>query len=45
MYSQGKIHPLDLKNAVSEELSRLLAPVRDYFSKNKEAQDLVSQLK
>ncbi|MBC7112837.1 MAG: tyrosine--tRNA ligase [Candidatus Methanomethyliales bacterium] len=45
MYSQGKIHPLDLKNAVSEELSTLLAPVRDYFSKNKEAQDLVRQLK
>ncbi|MEM4644113.1 MAG: tyrosine--tRNA ligase [Candidatus Methanomethylicaceae archaeon] len=45
MYSQGKIHPLDLKNAVSEELSRMLMPVREYFNKNKEAQDLMQQLR
>lgn len=43
-YSQGKIHPLDLKNAVSEELVRMFAPVREYFESNKEAKDLIKQL-
>lgn len=45
IYSQGKIHPLDLKNAVSDELSKMLAPVREYFSRNREAQDLMQMLR
>ncbi|MGC8936263.1 MAG: tyrosine--tRNA ligase [Candidatus Methanomethylicaceae archaeon] len=43
-YSHGKIHPLDLKNAVSKELARMFAPVREYFEGNKEAKDLMKQL-
>lgn len=27
-YSQGKIHPLDLKNSVVEELERIISPIR-----------------
>jgi len=28
LYSEGKIHPLDLKNAVAEELIRIVKPIR-----------------
>jgi tyrosyl-tRNA synthetase len=35
-YLEGKIHPLDLKQAVAEALVDLLKPVRDYFAKNPE---------
>jgi tyrosyl-tRNA synthetase len=30
-YSEGKIHPLDLKNAISECLIRIVAPIRRHF--------------
>ena len=36
-FAGGKLHPMDLKGAVGEELAEILAPVREYFSKNKEA--------
>jgi len=32
-YEEGKIHPLDLKQAVSQSLSTLLEPVRNHFSR------------
>jgi tyrosyl-tRNA synthetase len=35
-YREGKIHPLDLKNAVSEHLIKILEPVREEFRKNPE---------
>jgi len=35
-YSAGKLHPMDLKNAVARELAVLLKPSRDYFAKNPE---------
>ncbi|MDI9643590.1 MAG: tyrosine--tRNA ligase [Candidatus Verstraetearchaeota archaeon] len=44
-YRQGEIHPLDLKNTVSESLISLLEPVRKYFSSNSEASELLSQLR
>lgn len=31
-YANGDIHPMDLKNAVTKELTDLLAPVREHFS-------------
>jgi tyrosyl-tRNA synthetase len=34
MYSEGTLHPLDLKQAVGDVLIDLLKPVRDYFSRN-----------
>jgi tyrosyl-tRNA synthetase len=37
VYRGGKLHPQDLKAAVSEVLVKTLKPVRDYFAKNKEA--------
>ncbi|MCX8202511.1 MAG: tyrosine--tRNA ligase [Candidatus Micrarchaeota archaeon] len=37
IYSAGKLHPMDFKNAVAESLIEILQPVREYFRKNKEA--------
>ncbi len=36
VYSEGKLHPMDLKNAVAKELIEMLKPSRDYFAKHKE---------
>uniref|UniRef100_A0A7C3IM73 tyrosine--tRNA ligase n=1 Tax=Candidatus Methanomethylicus mesodigestus TaxID=1867258 RepID=A0A7C3IM73_9CREN len=44
-YSEGKIHPLDLKNAVSEALAERLAPVREYFAKFPEASDSLREFR
>ncbi len=30
-YDEGRIHPLDLKNALAEELDKIIAPIREYF--------------
>jgi len=35
LYSGGKLHPMDLKNATSEVLDGILAPVRKHFEKGK----------
>jgi len=35
-YAQGKIHPLDLKNGVTEALVEILKPVREHFRKHPE---------
>jgi len=31
MFSQGKLHPMDLKSAVVEELEKIIAPIRKKF--------------
>jgi tyrosyl-tRNA synthetase len=36
VYSEGKIHPLDLKNGVTASLTEILKPVREHFSKHPE---------
>jgi tyrosyl-tRNA synthetase len=35
-YAKGDLHPLDLKNGVSEAVIRLLEPVAEYFEKKPE---------
>lgn len=35
-YSEGKLHPMDLKNAVAAEISKILEPTRKYFEKKPE---------
>jgi tyrosyl-tRNA synthetase len=45
MYREGKIHPLDLKNAVAEALDKLVKPIRKHFEKNKKARDLLRTIK
>jgi tyrosyl-tRNA synthetase len=34
-YEEGKLHPMDLKNGVSEALIKILEPAREHFSKGK----------
>lgn len=34
-FAKGNLHPMDLKNSVSESLIRILKPARDHFSKGK----------
>ncbi len=34
IYESGELHPMDLKNAVANELVRVLKPVRDFAEKN-----------
>jgi len=45
VYREGKLHPLDLKKAVAEELIKILAPVRKYFATKKEAREGLEILK
>jgi len=44
-YLAGKIHPLDLKNALAEYLDKLINPIRNHFEKNKKAKELYSFVK
>ncbi|MBY8981802.1 MAG: tyrosine--tRNA ligase [Candidatus Lokiarchaeota archaeon] len=41
-YSQGKIHPLDLKKTVIKYLNQLLEPIREHFKKDQKAKQLYS---
>jgi tyrosyl-tRNA synthetase len=44
-YTKGKIHPLDLKNSISEQLIIILGPVKKYFEKNEGAKKLFEVVK
>jgi tyrosyl-tRNA synthetase len=44
-YSEGKLHPQDLKTATASELAAILEPVRRYFETNKEAKGLLETVK
>ena len=44
-YTEGKLHPMDLKNGVSAELGVILEPVRRYFANNKEAADCLETVR
>ncbi len=45
IYSQGRLHPLDLKNAIAEALIEILSPIRRYFEENREAKELADLVK
>ncbi|MCF2143528.1 MAG: tyrosine--tRNA ligase [Candidatus Heimdallarchaeota archaeon] len=40
----GKLHPLDLKNAVAVELGKILAPVHRYFDKHPETLEAIEEM-
>lgn len=44
-FLNGKLHPQDLKNAVSIALNEIIKPVREYFEKNKKARALYEFVK
>ena len=43
-FAKGKLHPLDLKNAVAEYLIELLKPIREYFKKHPEPLELMKSV-
>lgn len=45
MYTDGKIHPMDLKNAVAHYLNEMIKPVREHFEKDKKAKALYDAVK
>jgi len=38
-FCQGSLHPQDLKNAVADEISKIIRPIREYFETNKQAME------
>jgi len=44
LFADGKIHPMDLKKAVANEINKLLEPIRKHFSKGKPSK-LLEQVK
>ncbi|XP_030524253.1 tyrosine--tRNA ligase 1, cytoplasmic isoform X1 [Rhodamnia argentea] len=44
-YERGDLHPGDLKPALSKSLNKILQPVRDHFSKDANAKDLLKRVK
>ncbi len=45
IYREGKVHPLDLKNALIEYLNQVLEPIRVHFEKDKKARKLYEIVK
>ena len=45
VYQAGKLHPMDLKATVVRYMDEMIAPVREYFEKNKKAKALYEEVK
>ncbi len=45
IYASGKLHPMDLKNAVATHINELVDPVRKHFAKSAKAKKLLAQVK
>lgn len=45
VYQAGKLHPMDLKATVVRYMDEMIAPVREYFAKNKKAKALYEEVK
>ena len=44
-FTGGELHPLDLKLAIADSISNILAPARDYFDKHPEKIELLTKYK
>ncbi|MBN1544558.1 tyrosine--tRNA ligase [Candidatus Woesearchaeota archaeon] len=44
LYTSGKLHPLDLKQAVAHYIDEMLNPVREHFAKDKKAKELFEKV-
>ena len=44
-FSEGKLHPGDLKPAVAKTLNELIEPVRRHFETDPEAKALIAKIK
>lgn len=45
LFKQGKVHPQDLKNSVTEYIDKMVKPVREHFEKNRKARELYELVK
>jgi tyrosyl-tRNA synthetase len=45
IYTENKLHPMDLKNAVAKKIDELIDPVRKHFENNKHAKELLEKVK
>ncbi|MFZ5955174.1 MAG: tyrosine--tRNA ligase [Nanoarchaeota archaeon] len=45
LYLNKKIHPMDLKTSVADEIDKLIKPIREHFEKNKKAKELFESVK
>ncbi len=45
LFAEGRIHPMDLKDATVRYINELLGPVRKHFDKNKKAKELMEFVK
>jgi tyrosyl-tRNA synthetase len=45
LYKEGKVHPMDLKAYVASELEKQIAPIREYFERDKKAKELYETVK
>lgn len=43
-FASKKLFPLDLKNAVTKYINRMLQPVREHFEQNQEAKELLAKI-
>ena len=43
-YTEGKLHPLDLKEGITEALTQILGPVREYFSRHPKSLERMKQI-
>lgn len=44
LYAEGKLHPLDLKEAIARRLDQMIAPVREHFAKSPEMGKLLKEI-
>ena len=44
-YRDGNLHPLDLKNGMTQYIDKMIEPIRTHFEKDKKARDLLEQVK
>ena len=44
-FTEGKLHPMDLKNGVASELAEILEPVRRYFENNEQAKECLETVR
>jgi tyrosyl-tRNA synthetase len=45
IYTQGKLHPMDLKGTAAKYIDGMVEPVRTHFEKNARAKKLLTQVK
>jgi len=43
-FSEGRLHPMDLKGGVASALADILAPCREYFDKNREYLEQIAEV-